>query len=257
MELTQAGLLLKVMVKKDQKKPVKMKKVLQKTEEWKLINYLMNIKFYSYFYTLILLSQILNLNADENSDIKTDILFLKIQELESEIAELRNNIESQSYLIEKLMQESLDSSINSDASDALSVSSDIRFAGIEDPESKDQIYTAAIEALESQNFDQAFTLFKYFVESFNDEEKTPLAFFWLAEISFIKDDLDISRDLFLELINSYPNHYRIPLAHKKLGDIYLKSNDTQSAKDKYNFVVREYPNNTASSLALQLLKNME
>ena len=234
-----------------------MKKVLQKTEEWKLINYLMNIKFYSYFYTLILLSQILNLNADENSDIKTDILFLKIQELESEIAELRNNIESQNYLIEKLMQESVDSSINSDASDALSLSSDIRFAGIEDPESKDQIYTAAIEALESQNFDQAYTLFKYFVESFNDEEKTPLAFFWLAEISFIKDDLDISRDLFLELINSYPNHYRIPLAHKKLGDIYLKSNDTQSAKDKYNFVVREYPNNTASSLALQLLKNME
>ena len=154
-------------------------------------------------------------------------------------------------------EESVDSSINSDASDALSVSSDIRFAGIEDPESKDEIYTAAIEALESQNFDQAFTLFKYFVESFNDEEKTPLAFFWLAEISFIKDDLDISRDLFLELINSYPNHYRIPLAHKKLGDIYLKSNDTQSAKDKYNFVVREYPNNTASSLALQLLKNME
>ena len=63
--------------------------------------------------------------------------------------------------------------------------------------------------------------------------------------------------LFLELINSYPNHYRVPLAHKKLGDIYLKSNDVQNAKDKYNFVVREYPNNTASSLALQLLKNME
>ena len=31
----------------------------------------------------------------------------------------------------------------------------------------------------------------------------------------------------------------------------------QKAKDKYNFVIREYPNDTASSLALQLLKNME
>ena len=29
------------------------------------------------------------------------------------------------------------------------------------------------------------------------------------------------------------------------------------AKEKYNFVVREFPDNTASSLALQLLKNME
>ena len=45
--------------------------------------------------------------------------------------------------------------------------------------------------------------------------------------------------------------------HKKIGDIYLKLNDINKAKDKYNFVVREYPNNTASSLALQLLKNME
>jgi TolA-binding protein len=61
----------------------------------------------------------------------------------------------------------------------------------------------------------------------------------------------------MELISSYPNHYRIPLAHKKIGDIYLKNDDKNAAKSKYNFVVREYPNNTASSLALQLLKNME
>ena len=62
---------------------------------------------------------------------------------------------------------------------------------------------------------------------------------------------------FMELISSYPNHYRVPLSHNKIGDIYLQSDNMKSAKDKYNFVVREYPNNTASSLALQLLKNME
>ena len=61
----------------------------------------------------------------------------------------------------------------------------------------------------------------------------------------------------MELITLYPNHYRIPLAHKKIGDIYLKSKELDKAKDKYNFVIREYPNDTASSLALQLLKNME
>ena len=126
----------------------------------------MNIKYCSYIFTLILISQIFNLSADENVDVKTDILFLKIQELESEIAELRNNIESQNYLIEKLIQESSDSNVNSNISEDLNVSSDIRFAGIEDPESKDQVYSAAIEALENQNFDQALTLFRYFVESF-------------------------------------------------------------------------------------------
>jgi TolA-binding protein len=73
----------------------------------------------------------------------------------------------------------------------------------------------------------------------------------------INNNLNQSEDYFMELISSYPNHYRIPLAHKKIGDIYLKNDDKNAAKSKYNFVVREYPNNTASSLALQLLKNME
>ena len=42
--------------------------------------------------------------ADEKSTA-SDILFLKIQELEIEIAELRNKIESQNHLIEKLISE--------------------------------------------------------------------------------------------------------------------------------------------------------
>ena len=95
------------------------------------------------------------------------------------------------------------------------------------------------------------------MKSFNDIEKNPLSFFWLGEICLIENDFENSKDFFMELITSYPNHYRTPLAHKKIGDIYLKTNDLKNARDKYNYVIREYPNNTASSLALQLLKNME
>ena len=40
-------------------------------------------------------------------------------------------------------------------------------------------------------------------------------------------------------------------------DIFLTNNELDKARDKYNFVIREFPNDTASSLALQLLKNME
>ena len=197
--------------------------------------------------------------AEDNQVLKNDILFLKIQELEAEIAELRNKVESQNFLIEKLISESLGNS-ESDSDDKiekLALNADIRFKGIEDPKSKDQVYNVAIEALEIQDFEKAFNLFGYFVDSFDDNEKTPLAYFWLGEISLIKNNLEESENYFMELIITYPDHYRIPLAHKKIGDLYLKNNDTNAAKDKYNFVVREYPNNTASSLALQLLKNME
>jgi TolA-binding protein len=84
-----------------------------------------------------------------------------------------------------------------------------------------------------------------------------LSYFWLGEISYIQEDYKSSNEFFLELITLYPNHYRVPLAHKKIGDIFLKKNEPLQAKDKYNFVVREYPDDSASSLALQLLKNME
>jgi tol-pal system protein YbgF len=133
----------------------------------------------------------------------------------------------------------------------------IRFADVDDTKSKEEVYKAAINALGEQDFIKAFSLFKYFIESFSDQEKLPLSYFWLGEISYIQEDYKSSNEFFLELITLYPNHYRVPLAHKKIGDIFLKKNELLQAKDKYNFVVRKYPDDSASSLALQLLKNME
>ena len=47
----------------------------------------------------------------EEDNVEVDLLFLKIQELEIEIAELRNILESQNYLIQKLIQESASDNI--------------------------------------------------------------------------------------------------------------------------------------------------
>ena len=45
--------------------------------------------------------------SQENDNVEVDLLFLKIQELEVEIANLRNILESQDYLIQKLIKESV------------------------------------------------------------------------------------------------------------------------------------------------------
>ena len=195
-------------------------------------------------------------SQDDNS--ASDILFLKIQELEIEIAELRNQVESQNHLIEKLLKESSEESDKgSNIIKDISADNAIRFKGVSDIKSKEDVYSAATKYLENQNYDDAFKLFNFFTETFVDEQKTPLAFFWLGEISLINNDIEKSKGYFLDLVSSYPDHYRVPLAHKKIGDIYLKNNDVEMAIDRYNYVIREYPNNAASSQALQLLKNME
>jgi len=213
-------------------------------------------KLVAYSFIFFLLCN--NLSSQNSDEIKTDILFLKIQELEAEIAQLRDKVESQNFLIEKLIAESTKTTSNENmVVESIAINDDIVFKGIQDPKSKDQIFGAAIEALENQKLTNAYKLFDYFVKNFDEDDRLPLAYFWLGEISFINNDFKQSEIYFMELISTFPDHYRVPLAHKKIGDIYLNNNENLKAKNKYNFVVREFPNNTASSLALQLLKNME
>ena len=118
----------------------------------------------------------LNVFSQENENAQVDLLFLKIQELESEIAELRNIIESQDYLIQKLIKESVSSneavSTNETNLSELPLDNNVKFSGIDDTKSKEEIYTAAVKSLEKQDLERASILFKYFVENFNYSIKT-------------------------------------------------------------------------------------
>ena len=124
----------------------------------------------------------------------SDILFLKIQELEGELASLRSELESQAYLIEKLLNEetnqlevnaALDSEIQSEVNT-------FRFEGINDSKSIDEVYDQAISDLNDKDFQAAKQSFEYLVNNFNDDEKIPLSLFWLGEISLLESKLEVS-----------------------------------------------------------------
>ena len=188
-----------------------------------------------------------------------DILFLKVQELEGEIAALRSELESQAYLIDKLLNENQSKVETNNTADtqAQVVENSFRFEGINDGQSIDEVYEQAIFQLNNKNFDNAKKSFAYLVDNFSDEEKIPLSLFWLGEISLLESDLEQSETFIQLLAVNHPEHWRSPLAHKKIGDILMMSGESGAAKIKYQFVVQTYPNNAASSLALQLLENME
>jgi TolA-binding protein len=190
---------------------------------------------------------------------ESDILFLKIQELEQEIAELRNELETQAYLLEKLLNEleSLEDESDGSASEEIIDEDIFRFEGINDSQSIDEVYNSAINALENDDLENAKKLLDYFLINFPDAERIPLVLFWLGEISYIEGDIENSFRYFLELVSNYKDHWRAPQSHKRLGDIYLSKDDIDNAKAKYNFVLKNYPNNSVSSIVLQILENME
>ena len=188
-----------------------------------------------------------------------DILFLKVQELEGEIAALRSELESQAYLIDKLLNENQSKvETNNTADTQVQVAENsFRFEGINDGQSIDEVYEQAISQLNDKNFEDAKKSFVYLADNFTDDEKIPLSLFWLGEISLLESNLEQSETFFQLLAVNHPEHWRTPLAHKKIGDILMMSGEPGAAKIKYQFVVQTYPNNAASSLALQLLENME
>ena len=189
----------------------------------------------------------------------SDILFLKIQELEGEIATLRSELESQGYLLEKLLSEEVDQESNSrDNDNSVSSSTEIfRFEGINDSKSIDEVYDEAIAYLNEKNYKNAKQSFNYLADNFDDQEKIPLSLFWLGEISLLESNLEESEQFFQRLAANFPDHWRTPLAHKKMGDILMMSGELSAAKIKYQYVIQAFPENSASSLALQLLENME
>jgi TolA-binding protein len=199
--------------------------------------------------------------AQDSQSTESDILFLKIQELEMEIADLRNEVEAQNYLIEKLINESLKEE-KKELVETEEASSDLgddvyRFDGINDAKSIDEIYNEAVRSLANEDYDAAKKLFNYLINNFSDPDKLPLSLFWLAEIEFSSSNFEASKNYYMQLISSFENHWRVPLAHKKIGDISFKLGNIKMAKQKYQFVIREFPNNPASSMSLQSLEDME
>ena len=199
------------------------------------------------------------LNLDSQEVDASDILFLKIQELEGELASLRSELESQAYLIEKLLDEERIQADNepSKVADTDSEIESFRFEGINDSKSIDEVYDQAISGLNNKDFQAAKSSFNYLTNNFNDDEKIPLSLFWLGEISLLESNLEESENFFQRLASDFPDHWRTPLAHKKIGDIFMMSGELSAAKIKYQYVVQTFPDKTASSLALQLLENME
>jgi len=209
------------------------------------------------FFFAVLLSTPLFIESQEVN--AGDILFLKVQELEGEISALRSELESQAYLIDKLLNENQSKVVTNNAADTQAQVTEnlFRFEGINDGQSIDEVYEQAIFQLNNKNFADAKKSFAYLADNFSDDEKIPLSLFWLGEISLLESNLEQSETFFQLLAVNHPEHWRSPLAHKKIGDILMMSGEPGAAKIKYQFVVQTYPNNAASSLALQLLENME
>jgi len=138
----------------------------------------------------ILVISLHSFSQEKDDNIVVDLLFLKIQELEIEIADLRNRLESQDFLIQKLIQESVQETENADKDninlDDFSSNNTIKFSGVDDTKSKEEVYKLAIKALGDQDFVKASSLLSILLKPFQIKKSFHYLIFGLEKLHIFK-----------------------------------------------------------------------
>ena len=210
------------------------------------------------FFLILFLS--LYIVAQESSDKEFIELYLKIQNLEKEIATLRNEIEIIQTQLDFYQEKNLQK-INEIDSKLISLMS------IEDlqeseaiVERDDQIlnsYDQAILLIRKGQLNEALSALNAFVQTNNDSDDTPLAYFWMGEINLTNGNLAVATQNFNSLVGLYPTHWKVPLAKFKLGTIYFEQGNKERAVALFESVIKEYPDSSAAKASAETLSSLE
>ena len=212
----------------------------------------------NFFIPFILFSALLSVRADDDEFIE---LYLKIQELEQEIAVMRNQIEILNTK-QDFFERQNEKSFNDLELKILS------YKNIEDLELIDgefltentnplNSYEEGIVLIKKGDFVNALIALKNFINLPEKNEQTPLAYFWLGELNLNLGDYEQSIQDFNTLIGLYPGHWRTPLAKYKLGVIYLEEGDSERAEEQFNLVIDEFPESSAAEASRVALDGLE
>ena len=200
-------------------------------------------------------------------------LFVRVQELQQEVMRLNGLVEEQGNQIRTLKEQSLERYMDldrrlagSDPSTSVSVAgegkppklSEARTqagdVSAEQPGEGDA-YRAAYALVRSQEFDDAVTSFKQFLQRYPDGRYAPNAHYWLGELYLVVKPAapELARQSFTLLLDEYPDHAKVPDAMYKLGQVHYVKGNPGRAREYLNRVIREHGESAAADLAREFI----
>ena len=211
-------------------------------------------------------------------------LFLKLQQMEQEILELRGRIEEQSHDIEQLKTRQkehyldFDRRINELKSPAAAAPAAAGEAAPVQPAAAapqqtaaapestpaaaatgnaEEAYKSAYQLVKERRFDEARSSFEAFVQRFPKGDYTANAYYWLGELYLLKSDWEAGRRSFTKVIGDYPQHPKTPDAMYKLGVVYHKMGQNDRAKEMLQKTRTIFPDSSAARLAEIYLREIK
>ena len=187
-------------------------------------------------------------------------LYLKIQSLEKEIASLRNEIEVIQTQLDFYQSKNLEKidEIDSKLTSLMSIEDLQQSQAI--VERNDQVlnsYDQAVLLIRKGQLNEALSALNTFVQTNNDSDDNPLAYFWMGEINLTNGNLAVATQNYNTLVGLYPSHWKVPLAKFKLGTIYLEQGNNERASVILESVVKDYPDSSAAKASAETLSSLE
>ncbi len=207
------------------------------------------------------------------------MLFVQLQQMQEEIAQLRGMLEVQQNEIQRLKQEGLEryqdldrrlanASVGGSASQNSSASgsqgggsspsvngsvADSGGAASADPEKEKLYYDAAFDLIKAKDFDKASQAFAAFLRKYPNSPYAGNAQYWLGEVNLAKGDLQGAGQAFAKVSQAYPQHNKVPDSLYKLADVEIRLGNRDKANAILRQVVADYPNSSAAQLAQRQL----
>ncbi|MHB0820068.1 tol-pal system protein YbgF [Stutzerimonas stutzeri] len=206
------------------------------------------------------------------------MLFVQLQQMQEEIAQLRGMLEVQQNDIQRLQQEGLERyqdldrrlSQGASGSQTSQNSSTVgannaggaaqapagapaQGAASADPEKEKLYYDAAFDLIKAKDFDKASQAFAAFLRRYPESVYAGNAQYWLGEVNLAKGDLQAAGQAFAKVSQAYPQHSKVPDSLYKLADVELRLGNRDRAHGIFRQVIADYPSSSAAQLAQRQL----
>jgi tol-pal system protein YbgF len=209
-------------------------------------------------------------------------LVLMIQQLQAEVRQLRGEIETQQYRLQKLEREQLERYRDVDRrlsalilgggsaaapapQPAASAPAPVEQAPAQESVaatpapaapapapaavSDSEAYASAFALVRERRFDEALTAFEGFVATYPSSDRLANAHYWIGEVQLAQQKLEPARAAFQLVVDQFGQHPKRPDALYKLGVTQDRLGDLAARTSTFEQLIANYPKSSAAGLA--------
>lgn len=204
--------------------------------------------------------------------------FVRLQDLQAEVKDLRNQVEIQQYELETLQKrqrdlyDDLDRRLRKQERRAgkkilppisldVPEEGEIASAPAAPPQTTEpadlneqEAYEAAFGLLKQSRYGEAIQAFRDFLNAYPESALAGDAQYWVAEAHYVSRDFEKALNGFHKVVNNYPDNQKVPDALLKIGYTYYELGNPDEARQTLNELINSYPGTRFAITAENRLK---